>query len=218
MSILLTMSGAVGGFALIICIIAGFGMVSAADIPISSPDVAKPGEVVDMYIEDVGVGNTITLNITGQVKTNAGSPVSMQVREISLPVDVSDATMTFKISNIASPGGFFNSSGGGFDVDHALIDTVDGNGFYYHTYGPVDPSASDRYTMAFNATADKDRSVVIIDITGTVDQAITTPAKFSFNVGGFSNGIFNAGVKVMDGATEVAKKNLAFTVQDSLVV
>lgn len=217
MSILQTRSGAVGGFVLIICIIAGFGMVSAADIPISSPDVAKPGEVVDMYIEDIDAGNTLTLNITGQVKTNAGSPVSMQVRDISLPVDVSDATMTFKISNIASPGGFFNSSGGGLDVDHDFIE-LNGEGICEKTYGPVDLFADERYTMAFNATADKDRSVVIVDITGTVDQTIITPVKFSFNVGGFSNGIFNAGVKVKDGATEVASKNLAFTVQDSLVV
>lgn len=216
MSILQTMSGAMGGFALIICIIAGFGMVSAAELMVSSPDVAKPGEVVEMFIEDVDVGNTLTVSITGQVKTNAGSPLSMQVRDLILPVDLSGTTMTFSASNIADQYGYFSFSGGGYDIDHDAIPVMGGS--CSHSYGPVPLDADTEYDMTFNATADKDRSVVNIDVAGTIDQAIVGMDKLSFNAGGFTNGIFNAEVKVMDGATEVSKKNLAFTVQDSLVV
>lgn len=215
MSILQTRSGAVGGFVLIICIIAGFGMVSAAELSVSSPDVAKPGEPVSMYIANVDNGNSLNITITGQVKTNAGSPVSVQVRDLTLPVDLIGATLSFIVNNVEDEYGFFSYEIDGSGVTHLPVSV--NNGVCSESYGPINLDAHTENLFMFNGTASKDRSIVNVIINGTPNRAISSPELFSFNAGGFTNGIFNAEVKVMNGATEVAKKNLAFTIQDSLV-
>lgn len=215
MSIFGKMSGAIGVFALIVFFIAGFGIVSGAELTISSPDVAKPGEPVSMYIGNVDNGNTLNITITGQVKTNAGSPVSVQVRDLTLPVDLSGSTLLFSANNIEGTNGYFSFEGGGYSVDHEALPVVGGS--CSKNYGPVDLDAATEYDMSFNATGSKDRSVVNIGVGGIVGRAISTPEKFSFNAGGFTNGIFNAEVKVKNGNTEVATKNMAFTIQDSLL-
>lgn len=203
-----------GFFILLIFCFLGMSLVSAATV--SSPDVAKPGDTVSVYVGDLAINTPIKVQIDGQIKTDAGSPLSFNVRDLILPITLTNPQLTIEMRNLVN-GTKGNlsiiNSGGSVKVTKEKIVPANGTWKYEGT-GGLTVLPSDTYQVIFSGAANRNQvPVVRVVIEGTTNNEITTPMVFSFNTVGFSSGIFNAGLE----ANDIIIDRKAFTIQDSLL-
>lgn len=187
-----------------------FGIVTA--VMVSSPDVIKPGEQVSVYVGNLNAGVPVAVQIVGNIKTDAGSFFSYGIHDLQLGLAMNNPNLHVNMNGLV-PDSHVNltiNHHEGAEIAYPPK-PVDANGVCdFSVSEPGLPKGT--YTVQINGTAAKTQIPVTFEIDGNNVYAETL-AECSFNVVGFSNGIFDVTTRV-DG-TVVERKQ--FTVQDQLI-
>jgi len=187
-----------------------FGIVSA--VMVSSPDVVKPGDPVSVYVGNLNAGDPVSVLITGNVKTDAGSFFSFGVHDLQLGLAINSPKLHVNM--------------GGLDPNSKVNLTISRLGGIEKVYPPESVGVNgvcdftetetalpkDTYNIDINGTANLTQIPVTFEISGANVQAETL-AECNFNIVGFSNGVFEVTTTVSNKLVEKKK----FTVQDQLI-
>jgi hypothetical protein len=209
------MSWVLGVSALVLFCIAGMGIVSAVDV--SSPDVAKPGDTVSVYVGNIDPNSFFELTIDGLVKANSANEESYTnftyyVENLILPFTVINPNLTVEVRDLKPnlPAHLAITPGG-----PGVTQPTDNAGTWFFSGSRPSIAKSTPYLVEFNSWARKSQIPVRIIINGTVSEQVTTPVAVTFNTRGFSNAIYNAYIYLNHNTQPVAQR--AFTIQDSLL-
>jgi len=190
------------------------GMVSA--VMLSSPDVVKPGEEVSIFFGNIGTGDPFLINITGNIKTDAGSPFAFKLKNLSVPMAIDNPKLGVNISGLDSAG-VFNVMINQKKYNGNMFCGEDENGLYECGLEIEKTSMPQGiYNVEINGTAAKTQIPVTFSIAGTNKNAEPF-AVSTFSISGFSSGIFDVTtyVKNLPPAPFVERKQ--FTVQDQFI-
>jgi len=212
MSILAGLKWSIGVLSIICLGILCFGTVSA--VMVSSPDVVKPGEEVSVYVGNLNVGVPVNVLISGNAKTDAGSPFSFGIHDLQLDLSILSPQLHVNMNGLV-PNSWVNLSVNHLEGIEKIYppEPVDANGVCDFTkIETALPKGT--YHIDINGTAARTQIPVTFEVSGTNGNPETL-AECNFNIVGLSNGVFDVTTRVGNPLQVVEKKQ--FTVQDQLI-
>lgn len=203
---------------LVLILIGGVCISTVSGYMVSSPDVIKPGSPFSVYVGDLKENDDVEINITGSLKTNAGSNFTFVVRDLNLGFDLSSPKIEGKIFDLSKSSTINLSVYRNTDLIGPVIITqppypvVDGICEFTAEYSLFIPKNTD-YTFMLDGQANRTQIPVELSLTGKVSNVANGINTASLALYGFSNGIFNVNTSLSN--THVQTKQ--FTVQDQFL-
>ncbi|HPP77510.1 hypothetical protein [Methanospirillum sp.] len=210
MSILAEFMRSIGVISIICMGVLCFGVVSA--VMVSSPDVVKPGQQVSVFIGNLDENKPVSILITGNVKTDAGSPFSFGIHDLQLGLDITNPQVHVQMKGLV-PASTVNLSVNHLEGVEIVYppERVDANGACDFTK-TESALPKGTYFIDINGTAARTQIPVSFEVSG-INGNKETLAESSFNIVGISSGVFHVTTTVSGNVIE--KKQ--FTVQDQLI-